>query len=277
MPELPEVETIRRQIAPHVRACVITGVRVTHPRAIRAHTSAEAFAARVIGGRILDVLRRGKALLLLLDTDRSLLVRLGMSGRLEVADPASAEAPHTHVRLGLSSGAEMRFVDPRTFGQVAVVDGHAPERMIALGHYGPEPLDATFTAAVLGALLAGSHASIQAVLMDQSKIAGIGKIYADEACFLAGIHPERAGGSLCAEEVARLHAAIQDVLTRAIAARGTSSLDAAYRDAHGQTGGFQAHLHVYQRANQPCRVCGTLIEYRPFQGRRMHFCPHCQR
>jgi formamidopyrimidine-DNA glycosylase len=149
--------------------------------------------------------------------------------------------------------------------------------MIELGHYGLEPLGDAFTPAALRETLSGRSALIQAVLMDQTKIAGIGKIYADEACFLAHIHPERAACSLTEDEIASLHAAIRDVLTQAVAARGTSTQDAAYRDAAGEVGGFQHHLHVYQRAGHPCRDCGTLIAYRPFQGRRMHFCPRCQR
>ena len=276
MPELPEVETIRRQLAPHVRAQQVVGARVTHPRAVRAHGAPDAFIARITGRRILDATRRGKVLLFPLDDGNTLLVRLGMSGRLQWAEPTQPVAPHTHVVLTLADGTELRYIDPRTFGQVAVVDGQDPDRMIELGHYGLEPLGDAFTAEALGALLAGAHALVQAVLMNQAKIAGIGKIYADEACFLAGIHPERTADSLRPEEIVRLHAAIQNVLHRAIATRGTSTLDQAYRDAAGETGGFQQHLHVYQRGNLPCRRCGTLIETRPFQGRRMHFCPHCQ-
>jgi len=277
MPELPEVETICRQLHPRVIGRRIECVRVCKPRAVRAHAVPEEFIRLLDHAVILDIIRRGKALLLLLDNDRALLVRLGMSGRLVLADPASAPAPHTHVFIRLTGDVELRYIDPRTFGQMAVVEGHDPDRMIELGHYGLEPLGDAFTPAALCQALAGRSALIQAVLMDQTRIAGIGKIYADEACFLAGIHPERAACSLTEEEITRLHAAIRDVLNRAIAVRGTSSQDAAYRDTAGDVGGFQHHLHVYQQAGHPCRVCGALIEYRPFQGRRMHFCPHCQR
>jgi len=276
MPELPEVETIRRQILPLVREHTILSARVTRARAVRAHRSAEEFTQLAAGHRILDVRRRGKALLMLLENDSAVLIRLGMSGRVNVVSAEAPLAPHTHVVLTLSNGSELRFIDPRTFGQMAVVVGHDPDRMVELGHYGVEPLDDAFTPEVLQRLLAGKHMLIEAALMDQTKIAGIGKIYADEACFLAGISPLRKAGSLHAGEVQRLHAAIRTVLEQSIDARGTSSADAAYRDADGNKGGFQQQLHVYQRENQPCRVCGTLIEHRPFQGRRMHFCPHCQ-
>ncbi len=275
MPELPEVETIRRQLLSRACGQCVVSARVTRSRAVRAHAAPEEFIARITGRTLLDICRRGKALLFPLDSGDSLLVRLGMSGRLQIVAPETPLLPHTHVVLALSSGEEMRFIDPRTFGGMAIVDGCDPAAMRELGHYGPEPLGDTFTVAYLQAALRKS-APIQAVLMDQTKIAGIGKIYADEACFLAGIHPERTADSVTPEEAVRLHAAIREVLMRAIAARGTSSQDAAYRDASGNVGGFQHQLHVYQRANQPCRVCGTLIEYRPFQGRRLHFCPQCQ-
>jgi len=277
MPELPEVETIRRQLHPQVVGRRIKDVRVCHPRAVRAHVSSDEFIRLLGHAVIFDIIRRGKALLFLLDNERSLLARLGMSGRLVTADPASTPALHTHVFLDLDGGVQLRYIDPRTFGQVAVVEGHDPDRMIELGHYGLEPLGDAFTPTTLGDALRGKSSLIQTVLMDQTKIAGIGKIYADEACFLASIHPQRKADSLTGEEITRLHAAIRDVLAKAIAARGTSIQDAAYRDAAGDLGGFQHHLHVYQRAGSPCRSCGTPIEYRPFQGRRMHFCPKCQR
>ncbi len=276
MPELPEVETIRRQLLPCLQDLTIVAVRVTRARAVRAHRSPAEFSELVTHRRILDIHRRGKALLVLLDNDTSLLVRLGMSGRLCVDEASVPPLPHTHVALTLSNGTELRFIDPRTFGQMAVVVGHDPDRMLELGHYGLEPLSDVFTPRALGEMLAGKKMLIQAALMDQTKIAGIGKIYADEACFLAGVSPLRQAGSLSADEITRLHAAIRQVLELAIQNRGTSTLDAAYRDAKGQQGGHQMQLYVYQRTHQPCRVCGTLIQHRPFQGRRMHFCPHCQ-
>ncbi|OPZ86536.1 MAG: Formamidopyrimidine-DNA glycosylase [bacterium ADurb.Bin429] len=277
MPELPEVETIRLQLAPRVTGERIRAVRVTRTRAIRAHASAGEFRALLLHRTILDIRRRGKALLLLLNGDCSLLVRLGMSGQLVLADADAPVTPHTHVMLELSDGRELRYIDPRTFGQMAVVAGHDPAAMKELAHYGPEPLGDAFTTEHLVGVMAGKGTSVEAVLMDQTKVVGIGKIYADESCFLAGIDPRRAARSLSYDEVIRLRAAVRDVLTRAIACRGTSGHDSAYRDAHGELGNFQCHLNVYQRAGQPCRVCGTLVEYRPFQGRRIHFCPHCQR
>lgn len=277
MPELPEVETIRRQLAPGLAGRRIAAVRVLRDRAVRAHASPTEFITRLTGRRILEVCRRGKVLLLPLDGARSLLVRLGMSGQVILAGPSAPLAPHTHVILTLDDGSDVRYIDPRTFGQMAVVDGHDPDRMIELAHYGPEPLSDAFTVAGLRAAMAGRTAPVEAVLMDQTVVVGVGKIYADEACFLAGIDPRRPAKTLTEAEVARVHGAVRDVLTRAIACRGTSSQDSAYRDAHGSVGSFQCELNVYQRAGQACRVCGTPIEYRPFQGRRIHFCPHCQR
>lgn len=277
MPELPEVETIRRQLAPVLRRQQVQYVRVTRIRAVRAHRSPDDFIARVFDRTILDVRRRGKALLMPLDNDTSILIRLGMSGQLAVKSAEEPFALHTHVILGLPGDRELRFIDPRTFGQVAVVDGHHPERMVELGHYGVEPLSPEFTPQVLHSLCAGRKVLVQTVLMDQTQIAGIGKIYADEACFQAGIDPRRVAATLEADEISRLHKAIRSILICAIAARGTSGQDHAYRDACGCTGDYQQQLHVYQRENLPCRVCGTLVEFRPFQGRRMHFCPTCQK
>jgi len=277
MPELPEVETIRRQLAPVVRGRMVTGVEVTRDRAIRAHGTRAAFIVAITGRTLHDACRRGKVLLFPLDNNRTLLTRLGMSGQLQVNRPDEQRLPHTHVVLSLSSGWEMRYIDPRTFGQMAVVEGHDPEQISELGHYGIEPLSDDFTPDVLRQAMAGKTALVQAVLMDQTKVVGIGKIYADEACFLAGIDPRRAAASLSNGEIVSLHAALRDVLTRAIDARGTSGADSAYRDSAGSLGTFQQQLHVYQRVNQPCHVCGTLVEYHPFQGRRMHFCPRCQR
>lgn len=277
MPELPEVETIRRQIAPDVTGRTITSVCVTRDRAVRAHPTPFDFIRQLNGRKIIAVNRRGKALLFPLDIDASLLVRLGMSGQLVLVDADSPLKIHTHVRLELDSGRSLRFIDPRTFGQMAVVAGHDPAQMPEFAHYGPEPLDDSFTIDSLRGILAGRKQQIQIVLMNQELIVGIGKIYADEACFIAHIHPERTAASLTVIEVSLLYAAIRDVLTRAIELRGTSIKDAAYRDSHGTLGGFQQQLNVYQRDGKECHTCGTTIEHRPIQGRRMHFCPKCQR
>ena len=164
MPELPEVETIRGQIAPQICRQRIVSAHVGRSRAVRAHRSPAEFIALVTGRVILDVCRRGKALLLPLEHDRSLLVRLGMSGFLTVKTPETPQAPHTHVILELSNGMELRYIDPRTFGQVAVVDGHDPDRMVELAHYGYEPLDDTFTPTALREVLRGKTTLIQTVL-----------------------------------------------------------------------------------------------------------------
>lgn len=164
MPELPEVETLRRQLHPCVVGRRIEDARVSRARAIRAHASAEEFQRLVRGATILDICRRGKALLLPLDNGRTLLVRLGMSGRLMAVASEAPALPHTHVVLALSDGGELRFIDPRTFGQVAVVEGHDPACMLELGHYGLEPLGEAFTPKALAAVLAGRK-----VLIDHEK------------------------------------------------------------------------------------------------------------
>lgn len=277
MPELPEVETIRRQIAPHLSGQVVRAARVLRDRAVRAHSTPDDFITAISGRTILDVQRRGKVILFPLDNQTSLLARLGMSGQLHISSDEVPLIPHTYVILTFDGGVELRYVDPRTFGQMAVVAGHDPYQMVELSHYGVEPLSDEFTAECLVRLLAGKKALLQCVLMDQRFVVGIGKIYADESSFLAGIDPRRSAESLNKKEVKRLHEAIRTVLTRAVEARGTSGADGAYRDAAGSLGTFQQQLHVYQRVGKPCRVCGTPIEFRPLQGRRMHFCPKCQR
>lgn len=277
MPELPEVETIRQQICSQLCGRVVCNAQVLRARAVRAHESPAVFIEAILGRTILEVQRRGKVILLPLDNHTTLLARLGMSGQLQISSADIPLLAHTYVILSFDNAAELRYIDPRTFGQMAVVAGHDPYKMAELSHYGVEPLGDEFSAELLARLLAGKKALIQAVLMDQRFVVGIGKIYADESCFLAGIDPRRSAASLNEIEVSRLHEAIRTVLTRAIAARGTSGADGAYRDAAGSLGSFQQQLHVYQRAGKPCRVCGTPIEFRPLQGRRMHFCPHCQR
>jgi formamidopyrimidine-DNA glycosylase len=276
VPELPEVETIRRQLAPELTGHTVVAARVARARLVRAHACAADFTCAVVGRRILAVTRRGKALLLPLDDGHTLLIRLGMSGQVLLAAPGDPLRPHTHIIFTLDDGRELRFVDPRTFGQAAIIAGHDPAQMAELAHYGAEPLADDFTPAVLRTVLRGTP-PVEAAIMDQTRVVGVGKIYADEACFHAGIDPRRSAKDITDAEVVRLHAAIREVLSNAILARGTSFADAAYRDARGALGGFQQQIYVYGRSGQPCRVCATPIETAPLQGRRMHYCPKCQK
>jgi formamidopyrimidine-DNA glycosylase len=274
MPELPEVETYIRELAPHLHGRRVVDARVTWPRTI-AIPSADEFATQIVGRRFERFGRRAKYLLFTLDDGRSLIVHLRMTGKLQVVDSQPAPDPHTHVVLRLDDGRELRFRDARKFGRIwLVADVDA-----VLHGLGPEPLDDAFTEAGLGAQLARRKAPIKPVLLDQGVAAGIGNIYADEALYRAGVHPARPANSLTGAEVARLHAAIRAVLGDAIRMQGSSlggSSVQNYVRPDGEPGGFQAEHRVFQRTGQPCFTCGQAIERIVLGQRSTHFCPHCQ-
>jgi formamidopyrimidine-DNA glycosylase len=273
MPELPEVETIRRDLLPHVVARTIAGVRIA-PGAERVVRGDDGLARRLTGRRIDDLSRRGKYLLFRLDGKAKplyLAVHLRMTGSL-LYRPPLVDPPDCYVRavITLDDGSELRYADLRKLGQMWLVD--APEE--AVGRLGPEPLDAAFTAARLRQALAGRKAPVKAVLLDQRAVAGIGNIYADEALFAARIHPARVARTLAEAEAKRLHRAIRRVLNDALANRGSSFRD--YVDAAGREGTHQLRVKVFRRTGQPCYVCGAEIARIKVGGRSTHFCPHCQ-
>lgn len=271
MPELPEVETIRGDLAQAVVGRVITTVEWLDARIVRGDVGGADLAALMVGRQGAAVVRRGKFLVWRFTSGEGLLLHLGMSGRLTVG-PGRGEAwpRHTHLVLALSSGDAVQLVDPRRFGRVTWLEPPAE----GPGGMGPEPLSPRFTAARLGKILAGRRAPIKAVLLDQRRVAGLGNIYVDEALFRARLHPARAAGSLESREVGSLHRAIRRVLREALADRGTTFLD--YRDAHGQVGGHAARLGVYGRAGEPCRRCGAPIVRVVVAARGTHLCAHCQ-
>ncbi len=273
MPELPEVETIRRDLAEAVVGASISAVEWLDGRIVRGALGPEALAARLVGQQGAAVARRGKFLVWQFASGSGLLLHLGMSGRLVVVPRRLhvADHPrHTHLVLALSSGHRVRLTDPRRFGRVAWLEPPA----VVPGAMGPEPLSPAFTARRLAAILAGRRAPIKAVLLDQRRVAGLGNIYVDEALHRARVHPARPAGALSAKEVGALCRAIRCVLREALADRGTTFLD--YRDAHGQAGGHQARLAVYGRAGQACRRCGEPILRVLVAGRGTHLCGRCQ-
>jgi formamidopyrimidine-DNA glycosylase len=276
MPELPEAETICRQLAPLVTGKQITSVNLRERSILRHPLEAAKFRRRLKGRRIGRVLRRGKAVILVLEESLSLVVRLGMSGTLKV-EPA--EAPfdkHVHLRLGLEEGAELRFRDPRKFGGLSLREGNAVDAFPEFAHFGPEPLCEEFTPDYLAQRLKGRKAKVGTLLMDQRVIAGIGKIYADEICFRAGVRPTRAAGRLSKREIERVAAAAREVLEEAIGGRGTTAQDNVYLDSYGRPGGFRPA--VYQRTGQPCVCCGKPVRRtRLTDGRGMHWCAECQK
>ena len=276
MPELPEVETIRRDLESRVLGRRVTALHVApdtgKPVPVIKGTDESTFREGVVGATIEDVGRRGKYLVLRLDTGAMVVVHLRMTGAL-LHRTADAE-PDRYLRavLTLDDGTELRFTDLRKFGGLWLVDDISQAMSQQLG---PEPLDEDFTLDSLADGLRNRKAPVKSILLDQRRIAGIGNIYADEACFEAGIEPRRTGASLTDAEVEALHAAVRNVLLFGVESRGASFRD--YQDADGKSGSMQMHVKVFRRTGKPCYVCGTTIERVKVGGRSTHFCPKCQR
>ena len=270
MPELPEVETIVRELRPHLGGREIIGAHVDWPRTIaQPAEDIPSFCAGVRGRWIITLTRRGKFIELSLDDGQSLLVHLRMSGRL-LLSPVGLPR-HIRATFDLSEHERLYFDDQRKFGRIWLVrDAHS-----ILGALGPEPLSATFTPAVLADRLGSRRGMLKPLLLNQQFIAGLGNIYADEALFVAGLHPQRAADSLSADEAARLHKAIQSVLREAIEHHGTT-FDGIFVRPQGEEGQQQEGLSVYQQTGLPCLRCGTPIERIVVGGRGTHFCPQCQ-
>jgi len=280
MPELPEAETIRRQLEAEVTGSTIRRLELLHPRAWRAHRSPEELTSLVEGRRIVRVGRRGKAPYLLLNTKRPsvLIFRLGMTGVIRVMKKGEpSEKPPVAV-LVLSGGRNIRFYDQRLFGELVAFPTHDVDSTPEFAHYGPEPFSEEFTLDYLKDQLSRRSAKLVDVLMNQQIVAGIGKIYSDEICFRAGVRPGRKASSLTGPMRERLWRASREVLSVGIESRGSSAKDETYRDIYGIPGRFQDRMMVYQRTGQPCRVCGTPIKRaRIASGRGMHWCPKCQK
>ena len=273
MPELPEVETIVRGLAPRLRGRRIESVWWSgQPLHLRRKVDVRGLRAVAIGRAIAGVRRIGKFILVAVDTpaDSGVLIHLGMTGRLGVEPAGAARAPHTHVAFGLAGGDELRFVDARRFGWVA--PGRPFSASTALARVGPDPLTGLDVRA-LAAALSGVRAPIKAFLMDQRRIAGLGNIYVAEALFRAGIHPA-APARRVRPRAAGLLAAIRAVLEGGIARRGTTLRD--YVDADGRSGENAPALLVYGRAGEACERCGAVIKRRVDGGRATFFCPGCQ-
>lgn len=270
MPELPEVETTRRSLLPHVTGTRIAAVTVRERR-LRRPLAAD-FAVQLHGRRIDAVERRGKYLLFALDDGRDLLVHLGMSGSLCLVPAGTPPALHDHVIIALDGGAGLVFNDPRRFGLMAI---GRRDQLDELQRVGPDPLADAPTPEQWRALTRGRRSPIKNLLMDQRLLGGIGNIYASEALFLAGIRPRRRAAGLTRAELARLGDALRSVLERAVALGGSSIAD--YRDGNGNAGYFQIHHAVYDRAEQPCGVCRTPIKRILLGGRGTFYCPRCQR
>jgi formamidopyrimidine-DNA glycosylase len=270
MPELPEVETTARGIAPHVTDRTIVRLAVHQPKLRwRVHRKLPEWAQ---GQRIHAVRRRAKYLLLQLDAGH-LMVHLGMSGSLRVLPVRTARESHDHFDLEMDSGWMLRFNDPRRFGSLHHLTGD-PAAHPLLRALAPEPLDQAFDADYLHAVLRHRRVAVKLAIMNSQLVVGVGNIYASEALFRAGIRPGRAARSLTRSECATLVDAIKAVLADAIRAGGTTLRD--YVGAGGEPGGFQQELFVYERAGEPCRRCGVPVKRRVQAARATYFCPGCQ-
>jgi formamidopyrimidine-DNA glycosylase len=271
MPELPEVETIRRQLAPHLEGRTILNVRIRDWRWTRPMPVA-AVEDGLRGMRVERVGRAGKYLIWELSEDRHLLIHLRMTGALLFDPPA--EPPHTHVRFELDGGHTLVYVDPRRFGTGHLMLGRAARETYLGERLGVEPLTAEFTAEHLRALARGRHAPIKAFVLDQRRIAGVGNIYADEALFRAGIHPLRRTGALRRADWERLREGIEEALSLGIEAKGATIDD--FRHVDGARGSFQDLFLVHRREGEPCPNCGRTIRKIVVGGRGTYVCEGCQ-
>ncbi len=269
VPELPEVETIRRGLVPRLVGRRLDGVdwrgaklRGTSPEPLEG----------LEGRRVVGLARRGKFLLWSLDDGGTFLVHLGMTGKLLLADAGEPEMPHTHLVLDLDDGGQVRYSDPRRFGMLL---RYGPGPVAAVAHYGVEPLSDTFDSVVLAHLLASSRAPLKSFLLDQTKIAGIGNIYACEALWRAGLSPRRIARNTPRTRIPLLAQAIRAVLEDSLAAGGTSFND--YVNSIGQPGSFLFDVAVFQREGAPCPRCAQPIRRLVQSGRSTFYCPACQR
>jgi formamidopyrimidine-DNA glycosylase len=277
VPELPEVETVRRGLEQYAVGRTIRDVEVYGPRTLRRYPPGPAdFVARLRGRRVDAACRRGKYLWLRLDDGAALLAHLGMSGQFLAARPGAADPAHLRARFRFRDGPpELRFVDARTFGGLALADYSDPIPP-PLSHIAPDPLEPEFDPDRLYARLRTRRTGLKRALLDQTLVSGIGNIYADEALWQARLHYARGTDTLRRTEFVALTAAVDGVLREAIRAGGTS-FDAAYVDLEGEGGWFERELRVYGREGDPCGRCGAAIRREPFMNRSSYRCPRCQR
>lgn len=273
MPELPEVEVIRRALAATVVGRTVVAVRGRRVR-LREPLDPSRWRRLAVGRRLEAVERRGKSLLLRLPPATAIL-HLGMSGRILVVEGGSALAPHTHLGLALDDGRELRLVDPRRFG-LAVIGASPAAMERRLAGLGPEPWDETWCECLVAAT-GRSRVAIRNLLLDQRVVAGVGNIYANEALARAGIHPVRPARRIAQARILNLASALRDVLEEAVAAGGTTLEDGGFVDTAGEGGAFALELLVYGREGLPCRRCGTPIRRVALSARSAFLCPRCQR
>ena len=278
MPELPEVEVMRRDLEKEIVGKKIKTVEVTGTRSVRRHKNKKEFITLLEGRKIVSVQRRGKYLVIRLDGPEAWVVHLGMSGQLLRAKTAREKAPkHTHVVVTFTQGGLLRFVDPRTFGEMFVTKyDDLEEQVDELAHLGLDPLETAMSWDLFGRLLAERHARLKPLLMDQKFIAGIGNVYSDEILFNAGLRWDRMSDSLSQQEIRRLYRAIAETLQDAVKYRGSSLADEQYVDLFGKPGDFQHYHQVYDREGQACQRCRRPVHRARYSNRSTFYCEACQ-
>jgi formamidopyrimidine-DNA glycosylase len=277
MPELPEVEVVRRGLAAHVAGRTISAVRVHHPRAVRRHEAGPGdLTARLLGARITGTGRRGKYLWLTLDDGSALVVHLGMSGQMLLGEVPNEN--HLRIATLLDDGTTLSFVDQRTFGgwmlaDLVTVDG--TDIPMPVAHLARDPLDPKFNRDGVVTVLRRKHSEIKRQLLDQTVVSGIGNIYADEALWRTRVNGARVASSLTRAKLAELLDAAADVMTDALGQGGTS-FDSLYVNVNGESGYFERSLDAYGREGEPCRRCGAVMRREKFMNRSSFYCPKCQ-
>jgi formamidopyrimidine-DNA glycosylase len=275
VPELPEVEVVRRGLDRLAVGRRLTAVAALHPRSIRRHLAGRAdFEARLVDRRVEAAHRRGKFLWLSLDDGAALLAHLGMSGQLLVRPPDALPGPHLRVRMRLDDDTQLWFVDQRTFGGLSVSPGGAA-LPVEIAHIARDPLDPRFDGDAFAAALRRRRTGLKRALLDQTLVSGIGNIYADEGLWRARLHYARPTQTLRHREIDAVLQGVRTVMAAALQAGGTS-FDRLYVDVKGESGYFTRSLAVYGRAGQPCLSCGTPIRRDPFMNRSSFTCPACQ-
>jgi formamidopyrimidine-DNA glycosylase len=275
VPELPEVEVVRRGVERHVVGHLLERVEVLHPRPVRRHAAGPGdFAARLTGRRVEGARRRGKYLWLPLDSGDAILGHLGMSGQLLVQPAGAPDERHLRVRFGLDAPYELRFVDQRMFGGLSVSEGGA-ELPAEVAHIARDPLDPEFDDDAFVARVRRRSSGVKRILLDQTVVSGVGNIYADEALWLARVHGDRPGTRMRRADVLAVLDGARRVM-RAALDQGGTSFDALYVNVNGESGYFDRSLEVYGREQEPCSRCGTPVVRVSFMNRSSYFCPRCQ-
>ncbi|EPD93947.1 bifunctional DNA-formamidopyrimidine glycosylase/DNA-(apurinic or apyrimidinic site) lyase [Streptomyces albus] len=280
MPELPEVEVVRRGLERWASGRTVSGAQVLHPRAVRRHTAGPPdFTARLAGRRLGPARRRGKYLWLPVDDgSHAVLAHLGMSGQLLIQPTGAPDERHLRVRFTFedADGGELRFVDQRTFGGLSLHPAAEDGLPDVIAHIARDPLDPAFDLDAFHAALRRRRTTVKRALLDQSLISGVGNIYADEALWRSRLHYDRPTATLTRRQTTELIGHVRDVMTAALAAGGTS-FDSLYVNVNGESGYFDRSLDAYGREDEPCRRCGTPMRRSAWMNRSSYFCPRCQR